>query len=112
MQAAERIARARACLAEERALLKAGRIADLQAAAANREQAFADLDGASPDDLADLREMARLNGALIAAAGDGIRAALARVNELSRATGPIGSYTATGARQEIGSIRPKCERKA
>ncbi len=106
------IARALACLAEERALLKAGRISELPRVVADRERVLAELGDANAEDLAEVREMARVNGALITAAGDGIRAALARVDELSRAAGPIGSYTATGARQEIGSIRPKCERKA
>jgi flagellar biosynthesis/type III secretory pathway chaperone len=106
--------RAEDYLERERAILLSGRITELSRLADARE----DMLKALADETADSRRLARLrekavrNGALLAAASEGVNRAMKRLADLRKATGPIGSYSASGGRCEIGAVNPKFERKA
>ncbi len=101
-------------LKDERAALLGGNLRALPELLAKRDSLLSGL-AVGADDRPRLRELRRLaqrNTELAAAARAGIQAAAARVSAIRAAAGPIGSYSATGARQDIGTARPAFERKA
>ena len=106
--------RAETYLERERDILLSGRIKELAGLADTRAAVLSTLAGASGDAarIKRLRAMAARNGTLLAASAHGVNRALKRLKELRKATGPIGSYSATGGPCEIGSINPQFERKA
>ncbi len=114
MKAEDQLDRAEKYLEEEREILLSGRVAELAGLAERREAVLATLSAAKGDAarLQRLRDQAMRNGALMNAAAEGVNRAIKRLAELRRAAGPIGSYSATGGRCEIGSVNPKFERKA
>lgn len=108
------IDRAEAYLGREREILLSGRLAELAEIAGARDEVLAALAGAEGDGarIGKLRDRAIRNGALLAAAAQGVHRAIKRLAELRKAAGPIGSYSPSGTRCEIGSVNPKFERKA
>lgn len=101
-------------LEREREILLSGRIEELERMEMQREAVFSTLARAHDDAtrLTRLRTLAERNGALLEASADGIKQAMKRLSDLRKAAGPIGSYSASGGRCEIGSVNPQFERKA
>ncbi len=114
MKAEDQLDRAEKYLEEEREILLSGRIAELAGLAERREAVLATLSATKGDGarLQRLRDRAKRNGALMSAAAEGVNRAIKRLAELRKAAGPIGSYSATGGRCEIGTVGPKFEKKA
>lgn len=85
-----------------------GRLADMQMGVAD---ALAHVEG-DPVRVRRLRALADRNSRLLSASAEGVKRAIARLKDLKQASGPIGSYSASGGRCEIGTTRPQFERKA
>ena len=101
-------------LSRERKILLSGKIEELAALADARAAMLTRLarsDG-DPVRLGRLRAQAERNGSMLKAASEGVNRAIKRLSELRKASGPIGSYSATGGQCQIGAINPKFERKA
>jgi len=114
MAAETALDRAEDYLERERAILLSGRVAELARLADAREEMLKALADETADSqrVARLREKALRNGALLEAAAEGVNRAMKRLADLRQAAGPIGSYSASGGRCEIGAVNPKFERKA
>lgn len=98
----------------ERAILLSGKLEDLAGLVEEREAVLAGISATEGDAarIRRLRDLAERNGALLLSASEGVGRAMKRLSELRKAAGPIGSYSESGSRCEIGSINPKFERKA
>ena len=101
-------------LERERRILRKGQIAELADLAEDREKVLTMLGAARGNGpaLERLRTEVHRNNTLMEAAASGLRAAIKRISDLRAASGPIGSYSASGERLEIGSNSPTVERKA
>ena len=108
------LSRIEALLTEERAVLLSGKLTALPDLAADRDRLLAEIAQGTGDRarLQRLRTLALRNTELARAARDGVQAAIARLSAIRAAAGPIGSYSADGARVHIGADRPAFERKA
>ncbi|MDU8942580.1 hypothetical protein [Ovoidimarina sediminis] len=102
----------RANLEAEREALLTGRFGGLGDLAEEREALLGQLQGTPAEALRDLKGNAERNRALQAAAADGIRDAMRRLQAMREAQGPIGGYTQTGDAMRIGTARTSVERKA
>lgn len=101
-------------LERERKILRTGQIAGLTTLTEDRAQALSLLNsvrGKGPE-LQRLKANFQRNNSMLSSAAAGLRSAIKRISELRAAAGPIGSYSASGERREIGSNAPTIERKA
>ena len=114
MRAATDLARLEALLDAERHALREGRLAELPRFDADRVRLMQELARRSPslDDLGRLRESVDRNARLMRATAHGIRDAIRRIAEIRAASGPIGSYSESGAPRAIGARPNAVERKA
>ena len=103
-----------ALLADERAALTAGDLAALRRLAERKDAILRALPRQRLDasTLTRLRTDAARNDALLAAHAAGLRAAMARVDALTKPGDPIASYDGTGARTSIGASKPGFERRS
>ncbi len=101
-------------LDEERAALRAGHLEAIRGFSERRDALLGRVSaaGADPGELQRVQEKIRRNSVLLDAVRGGINAAIRRINEVQKATGPIASYGANGDRREIGRSRPNWEHKA
>lgn len=114
MSAERKLKSVESYIERERRILRSGRISELADLVEDREKALALLDAARGNGpaLQRLRSEVHRNNALMEAAASGLRSAIKRISDLRAASGPIGSYSASGQRMEIGSNSPTVERKA
>lgn len=114
MTADDSLGRVEDYLRREREILLSGRLDDLEGLAETRDSVLSALGRADGDleRVERLKGLARRNGSLLRAAAEGVNRAMKRLADLRKAAGPIGSYSATGGRCEIGSVNPQFERKA
>lgn len=101
-------------LQRERDALRAGKVEDLADLLPVKEVLLAKIMSDPPPAgaLAGLREKAERNQELMAAAADGVRAVIEKLEAFGRAAGPIQSYSGSGAKETIGAVAPSVERKA
>jgi len=103
-----------ALLAEQRACLKGGRLADLPALTQRIEAVSAALQrgGATRGQLTRLSHAVQANMPLIRAAAMGVGAAQARLATLRGARDSLSVYTADGREVRHGAISPSVERRS
>ncbi len=104
----------KANFADERQALRAGDHGALAKLAEDRRLLIGRLsrEGMGADEMRKLQQEARRNIALAGAAAAGVKDALHRLRKLKEASGPIGSYGATGQAERIGAVGPSVVRKA
>jgi hypothetical protein len=103
-----------ALLAEQRACLKAGKLADLSNLSQRIEAAGTALQrrGATRGQLTRLADAARVNMPLIRAAAQGVGAAQARLAAMRGAREALSVYTADGRAVRHGATPPLVERRS